>query len=78
MNRTMTFEVKLPSWANWIAQDKNGTWFAFSHKPNPNVRCNEWDMPGQHFPNLDHRAELLCDSPKPKDWTQELYQIYYK
>ena len=29
-----------PEWANYLAQDKNGEWTWFSHKPKPEAQKN--------------------------------------
>jgi hypothetical protein len=26
--------MDLPAWANWLAQDADGTWWAYEHEPN--------------------------------------------
>lgn len=35
--KTRTFDSgpnQLPAWVSWLAQDADGTWWAFEHEPN--------------------------------------------
>lgn len=32
-------QVSLPDWANWIAQDEAGLWFAYKTQPTPHTTC---------------------------------------
>ena len=32
-----------PLWANYLAQDKDGGWTWFSHKPKPEARWERWN-----------------------------------
>lgn len=31
---TMFANTHIPEWARWIAQDADGTWWAYEHEPN--------------------------------------------
>ncbi|HIJ23068.1 MAG TPA: hypothetical protein HPP64_09150 [Gammaproteobacteria bacterium] len=33
MKRQVGLKVQVPEWANWIAQDKSGTWWVYKEKP---------------------------------------------
>ncbi len=62
----MNFEVDIPDWVSWIAQDAGGVWYGYAGKP-------------QKYPDgiWDNRGQLieLAHGAKPKDWTQELYEV---
>lgn len=31
--------IPIPDWANWLAQDADGTWYAYKTKPDPLSTC---------------------------------------
>ena len=31
--KTIELKIKIPNWANWIAQDEDGVWWAFEEQP---------------------------------------------
>ena len=58
---------KLPDWAEWIAQDADGTWWAYEAEPNQ--QHNGW------YENEVGRIQRLCrDRPNP-DWADSLARI---
>ena len=59
----MQVEFDVPNWANWMAQDKDGMWFAYETEPHPE-EC-DWTT-------YDTSQDIGL-SAEPKDWTQELY-----
>lgn len=71
--------VKIPTWARWLAQDATGRWDVYSRKPEIDTECGLW---GGDFSSLEHHpkryATVLIDGTPPKDFTQELYQLYWK
>ena len=62
----MKFEVEIPNWVNWIAQDRSGLWFGYSIKPSHTAR--DWN------PKTGDMIDLANGSA-PDDFTQELYEI---
>lgn len=58
-------EIELSPWAKYVAQDEDGSWWEYT-EPEPIEDYGEW---------VRSRI-LLCYGPKPKDWTQELYEVY--
>lgn len=38
---------ELPEWANWVAQDKNGHWYAYSNEPTTEWKNIEGRYPGR-------------------------------
>jgi len=68
-------EYPLPeNWDNyWLAQDKNGDWFLFSNKPEVYIGYNcIWHAKATR----KSRVHFLCRETPPKDFTQELYELY--
>jgi len=31
--KTITLKIKIPNWANWVAQDEDGVWWAYENEP---------------------------------------------
>ncbi len=60
----MIFDVEIPDWVNWIAQDADGMWYGYAVPPIK--RDDDWDSVSM----VD-----LARGPIPKDWTQELYEV---
>ena len=63
---TMMIEIRLSEWAQYIAQDVNGDWWQYSHKPEAG--------PG-HWISLDGKDEFLAKGPMPADWTKEIHEV---
>lgn len=61
----MSFDVDIPDWVKWIAQDSDGEWYGYSIKPSPSD--DGWGIHGQMI--------QLAHGPEPKDFTKELYEI---
>lgn len=56
--------VELPDWAAWLAQDADGTWWAYEAEPNQQDRG--W------YENEVGRIRRLGRSTPPEDWTRML------
>ena len=64
----MKFDIEVPEWANWIAQDENGEWFAHTEKPRTGYSI--W---------LSNRNKTMIALSKPNDnWKEELYEVYWE
>ena len=64
----MTVEFDTPDWANWMAQDKDGMWYAYETEPRQDG--DEW--------TTDNTGQRIGLSAEPKDWTQELYTLEWE
>lgn len=53
-------DIELPGWANWLAQDEDGTWWAYEAEPNQ--QHNGW------YENEVGRIRRLIKSSVPDDW----------
>ena len=42
MKRQVGLKVQVPDWANWIAQDQNGEWWAFKENPYIEDSLDSW------------------------------------
>lgn len=57
----------IPQWANWLAQDEDGTWWAYEAEPNQ--QHNGW------YENEVGRIQrLTCASP-PIAWQEALIRL---
>ncbi len=65
----MMVDIDVPDWANWMAQDNDGEFVFYEEEPHQmsDRWLNDWAS--------DSRVLPAYYGPKPKDWTQELYQI---
>ena len=73
----MKFEIKIPEDAKWLAQDADGSWWAYTAEPEYDEETKQWD------PNLRHACPSnsitpLAMGPKPADASQELYKIIWR
>jgi hypothetical protein len=57
----------LPSWARWVAQDADGTWWAFEHEPNEG--STSW-----YENEVGDSARLRKDLPN-NDWRRTLMKV---
>ena len=64
----MTVEFEIPDWANWMAQDKDGMWYAYETEPRQNGY--EW--------TTDDMIQYIGLSAEPKDWKQEIYTLEWE
>ena len=54
-----------PEWANYLAQNKDGEWTWFSHKPKPEARWERW--------NYSQKGARHTQAPlKVKNWKETL------
>ena len=67
--RNISFMEKwnLPDWARWLAQDEDGTWWAYEAEPNQ--QHNGW------YENEVGRIQRLGQSDPPLDWQATLRRI---
>lgn len=63
----MLDEERLPSWAAWLAQDADGSWWAYEVEPQQYHR-------GWYENELGRRLLLERVAPNP-DWTDTLRQV---
>ena len=58
---------QLPEWVGWIAQDADGTWWAYEHEPNMSDA-------GWYENEVGRSVRLLDDVPNPA-WREELHNL---
>lgn len=58
---------RIPEWALWLAQDSDGSWWAYQAEPLQNNRG--W------YENEIGVYRKLLDGIVPADWTEQLYKI---
>ncbi|MBD3671652.1 MAG: hypothetical protein HUJ29_12855 [Gammaproteobacteria bacterium] len=58
---------RIPGWANWIAQDPDGTWWAYKAEP--------LQMHMGWYENEIGIYKRLTKSPAPSNWKKEIYRI---
>ena len=58
---------QLPEWAHWIAQDGDGSWWAYQHEPN--MADSGW-----YENELGQSLHMRKDMPNPF-WRQEIHNI---
>ncbi|HNA82892.1 MAG TPA: hypothetical protein PLL19_04775 [Thiobacillaceae bacterium] len=59
--------VPLPAWAEWLAQDGDGTWWAYEAEPN--------QQPHGWYENEVGRIGRLVLGPPPADWRECLIRM---
>ena len=64
---TLTVEIVVPDWVNWIAVDENGVVYGYEEKP----RHSEF-FHGEWIIDSGDMCELYKGKP-PKNWKDELY-----
>lgn len=57
----------LPPWARWLAQDEDGTWWAYEAEPNQ--QHNGW------YENEVGRIQRLCSRSAPDNWQDQLIKL---
>ena len=57
-------DYPLPAWVEWLAQDADGTWWAFEHEPNRHEQ-------GWYENEVGRCVRVARSAPNP-DWTQTL------
>ena len=58
---------QLPDWVRWIAQDADGSWWAYEHEPNMSDS-------GWYENEVGRSFQLLRDTPNSL-WRQEIHNI---
>ena len=59
--------ARLPPWARWLAQDADGTWWAYEHEPNMSDS-------GWYENEVGQSIRLEKHKPNPL-WQQEIHVI---
>ena len=59
--------IAIPDWADWIAQDEDGTWWAYEAEPNQ--QHNGW------YENEVGRIQRLLKAGPPQDWRLMLVRV---
>ena len=59
--------LSLPPWTAWIAQDGDGTWWAYEAEPNQ--QHDGW------YENEVGRLQRLIAGPPPADWKLMLVRV---
>ena len=67
-------DVEIPEWANWIAMDKSGHWWAYEYKPELELDWTIWVNTSLGI------TQGLCHPipQKSQNWTEEIYKIYWE
>ncbi len=55
------------NWARWLAQDADGTWWAYEHEPN--------EFHQGWYENKVGRYQKLLKTDKPENWKKMLKKI---
>jgi len=64
--KTVTLEIALPEWANWIAQDDGGEWFAFEGMPR--IVDGVWDYD-------DKKRDIIAFCEPSDNWKDSLREV---
>lgn len=67
--------VDMPEWVKWIAVDEDGRCFGYRHKPKLKERYKEW-VCSKLWMEIN-QVKYLYSGPRPKDYTQELYEVIW-
>ena len=68
----MLFEIQVPEWANWVAQDNDGSWYFYPEMPE--FRWNRMDW---YAPWSEAQSDFACSGEAPADASTELYPIIW-
>lgn len=60
-------DTAIPAWAEWLAQDEDGAWWAYEAEPNQ--QHNGW------YENEVGRIQRLTQTQAPEDWRTQLVRI---
>lgn len=66
-NKSLPFNIDLPIWANWLAQDEDGAWWAYSVEPLEFSR-------GWYENEVGLKLKIAQDTKNP-DWKNSLTKI---
>jgi hypothetical protein len=61
---------QLPDWVRWVAQDADGSWWAYEHEPNMSDS-------GWYENEVGRSVQLRKDTPNSL-WRQEIHNIERK
>ena len=67
MKRQVKIKVQVPEWANWIAQDKSGTWWVYKEKPYLKEPIDVWWSKAQN--------EIIGKTLNKNKWRKSLKRI---
>jgi hypothetical protein len=45
MSKYFSLNLRVPEWANWMAQNREGDWWVFANKPEPDKTHDNWRHP---------------------------------
>ena len=63
--KTIDIPVQVPDWTTRVAQDEDGTWFAYSGVIWPLTDC--WDTNGHNF--------MVYRGPRNPNWRETLREV---
>lgn len=72
--RKLAGRTSFPEWAAWIAQGKDGDWWAFEKKPRPAALTGGNNGAGVWTSLVGRSEYLCCGSPNPI-WQLSLTEI---
>jgi len=61
------FDLETPNWANWLAQDQDGTWWAYEVEP---LKFHK----GWYENEVGRYKKIRVDSPAI-NWKEQLFKI---
>ena len=64
----MEIELDIPDEASWLAQDKDGAWYAYEYEPYREL--NLWKSDDQYW--------HVGSSASPTNWEDELYELVWE
>jgi hypothetical protein len=68
----MKFDIEIPTWAKWLAQDKDGKWYCYEGEPEKVFSTHQWG-------NISEtRFDYVCAGQKPTNWQSQLYELYWE
>ena len=70
--RVGEFTVAAPVWAQYVARNRYGVWFAFSHMPVRAVTPGHWSPTTGRCVTI---ASKYLPAPRPGAWHTQLYRI---
>lgn len=64
------YQLTIPPWTRWLAMDKDGKWFVFSHRPSCSLD-NKWTL---GIPAASARSKLIAENDLG-GWKSQLYKV---
>lgn len=69
--KTINLEIQVPDWVEWIAQDKDGTWFGYEVEP----KTGKDIVPGEWIARNHNHIELADSAETSPNWQQSLRKV---